>query len=208
MEEASCEIKPRSVFSFIFIPAHSLRMDELMKIKKRRRAMRQRTAPLNSSTLLSLQSIHFFKLIGGQSMKKWLMKRREKKRIVDEFIWRLSCASNQLKKINFIFFIGCGRQWNSWSCWLGLLSLLPAAVMGWLASQGLRQREDKPTQTTNNKWMELKDWWIVNETLEWKQTLEWRLVGRKEREQRNEKSWMNGADGSGLLPRPAEWPST
>ena len=148
--------RPRSLNKPKSIPFISLRM-EWMDWFGCWRAMRQRTAPLNSSTLLSLQSIHFFKLIGGQSMKKWLMKRREKKRIVDEFIWRLSCASNQLKKVNFTFFIGCGRQWNSWSCWLGLLSLLPAAVMGWLASQGLRQREDKPTQTTNNKWMELKE---------------------------------------------------
>ena len=115
-----------------------------------------------------------------------------------------AAPANQLKKF-LNFFIDCGRQWNSWSCWLGLLSLLPAAVMGWLASQGLRQREDKPTQTTNNKWMELKEEKRVKSTkqrqaaIQRNQFIDWiwmerQLVGLIERCGREQEL------------RPAEWP--
>ena len=78
---------PRSLFSFLFFPFRLFRMGRMKKRKKRRRSLRPRTAPLNSSTLLSFQSIHFFKFVGRQQMKKWLMKEK-KRRIVDEFIWR------------------------------------------------------------------------------------------------------------------------
>ena len=62
-----------------------------------------RSAPLNSSTLHSLPSIHFFKFVGRQQMKKWLMKEEK---------WR-NCWWIYLAKkgwfVGFFSFVGYGR---------------------------------------------------------------------------------------------------
>ena len=103
----------------------------------------------------------------------------------------------QTKKKSLLFFIGCGRQWNSW-IYLFLSSLWLVGY-GRLPRQGAPPREENEDKKQMNEWMELKNsLWMELNLLCWREE---ELIGEwnesinsllPQPQQRNSMEWRGG----------------